>query len=139
MFENFRRNLGKAGMWWSQLVRVNHICKKVGRRKRKSFLVGTSLGQLAAARSVLDCELFPTAPFFCAYVVKFIYLFLVLWGWAWHFGRMGVQHYFLKLASTFGKVKSSIPHGAWRFCFYWNFIFAKFRVKPGPSYPPLGS
>jgi hypothetical protein len=33
-------------------------------------------------------------------------------------GRMGVQNFhFLKLAPTLGRVKSSIPHGAWRFHF----------------------
>jgi hypothetical protein len=52
---------------------------------------------------------------------------------AWHFGRMGVQHlHFLNLALTLGRVKSSIPHGAWRFYFFpifwlkleytWTFI-----------------
>jgi hypothetical protein len=34
----------------------------------------------------------------------------------------------LNLASILGKVKSSIPHGAWRFYFFSNFIFSKFRV-----------
>jgi hypothetical protein len=48
---------------------------------------------------------------------------------AWHFGRMGVQHsHFLKLAPILGRVKSSIPHGAWRFHFFPKFIFAEFRV-----------
>jgi hypothetical protein len=33
-------------------------------------------------------------------------------GWAWHLGRMGVQHpHFLKHAPTLGSVKSSICHG----------------------------
>jgi hypothetical protein len=41
---------------------------------------------------------------------------------------MGEQHpHFLKLAPTLGSVKSSIPHGAWRFHFFSNFIFAKIR------------
>jgi hypothetical protein len=34
----------------------------------------------------------------------------------------------LNLAPTLGKVKSSIPHGAWRFHFFPNFIFSKFRI-----------
>jgi hypothetical protein len=34
-------------------------------------------------------------------------------------GRMGEQHpHLLKLAPTRGRVKSSIPHGAWRFFFF---------------------
>jgi hypothetical protein len=44
-------------------------------------------------------------------------------------GRMGVQHpHFLKLAPTLGSVKCSILHGDWRFYFFSNFIFDKFRV-----------
>jgi hypothetical protein len=40
-----------------------------------------------------------------------------------NFGRMDVQHlHFLKLAPTLGSVKSSIPHGAWRFHFFPNFF-----------------
>jgi hypothetical protein len=55
-------------------------------------------------------------------------LFLEVWGWAWHFGRMGEQHlHFLKLAPTLGSVKSSIPHGAWRFHSFSNLFFAKIR------------
>jgi hypothetical protein len=42
---------------------------------------------------------------------------------------MGVQHtHFLKLAPTLRRIKSSIPHGDWRFHLFWNFIFPKFRV-----------
>jgi hypothetical protein len=49
--------------------------------------------------------------------------------WAMAFGRMGVQHlHFLKLAPTLGSVKCSIPHGDWKFYFFSNFIFPKFRV-----------
>jgi hypothetical protein len=35
VFEVFRRSLGKAGMCWSQLARVDHLRKKwkVGRKK----------------------------------------------------------------------------------------------------------
>jgi hypothetical protein len=53
--------------------------------------------------------------------------------------RMDVQHpQFLKLgrvkssevseASTLGRVKSSILHGAWRFHFFPNSFFAKIRL-----------
>jgi hypothetical protein len=49
--------------------------------------------------------------------------------WARAFERMGIQHpHFLKLALTLGSVKCSIPHGDWRFYFFQNVIFAKFRV-----------
>jgi hypothetical protein len=45
------------------------------------------------------------------------------------FGRMGVQHpHFLKLTPTLGSVKCSIPHGDWKFRFFSNFVFLKFRV-----------
>jgi hypothetical protein len=36
--------------------------------------------------------------------------------------------HFLKLAPILGRVKSSIFHGARRFYFFPNFIFAKFRI-----------
>jgi hypothetical protein len=46
----------------------------------------------------------------------------LLWG-------VCAQHpHFLKLAPTLGSVESSIPHGLWRFYFFSNFVFAKFRV-----------
>jgi hypothetical protein len=46
------------------------------------------------------------------------------------FGRMGAHHpRFLKLAPTLGSVKSSIPHGDWRFNFFSNFFSSKFRVQ----------
>jgi hypothetical protein len=58
----------------------------------------------------------------------FFWCYEEVWGWAWHFERMGVQYsHFLNLAPTLGKVKSSIPHGAWRFHFFPSF-FAKIRV-----------
>jgi hypothetical protein len=42
---------------------------------------------------------------------------------------MGVQHlHFLELAPTLGSVKSSIPHGDWKFHFFSNVVFPKFRV-----------
>jgi hypothetical protein len=46
----------------------------------------------------------------------------LLWG-------VCVQHpHFLNLAPILGSVKSSIPHGAWRFHFFPNFMFVKFRI-----------
>jgi hypothetical protein len=40
-----------------------------------------------------------------------------------------VQHpHFLKLAPTLGSVKSCKLHGDWRFYFFSNFIFSKFRL-----------
>jgi hypothetical protein len=46
------------------------------------------------------------------------------------FGENGCTQYthFFKLPPTLGSVKSSIPHNVWRFYFFWNFIFPKFRV-----------
>jgi hypothetical protein len=49
--------------------------------------------------------------------------------WTKASGGMDVQHtHFLKLAPTLGSIKSSIAHEVWRFHFFPNFIFAKFRV-----------
>jgi hypothetical protein len=42
---------------------------------------------------------------------------------------------FLNLAPILGMVKSSIPHEAWRFYFY--FYFENLSTPP-PSYPPFG-
>jgi hypothetical protein len=55
--------------------------------------------------------------------ILFQFNFLIFFGkfrkWARDFGRMGIQHtHFLKLAPTLGSVKSSIPHGDWRFHFF---------------------
>jgi hypothetical protein len=36
----------------------------------------------------------------------------------------------LNLAPTLGRVNSPIPHGAWRFHVFPNFILAKFRIHP---------
>jgi hypothetical protein len=45
------------------------------------------------------------------------------------FWENGVQHpHFLKLAPTLGSVKSCKLHGDWRFHFFSNFIFFKFRI-----------
>jgi hypothetical protein len=76
---------------------------------------GSQSVRLRAALS--DYGLAPFFPFFCLKnKIK-----LVVWRWAWHFGRMDVQHpHFLKLALTLGRVKSSIPHGAWRFQFFFS-------------------
>jgi hypothetical protein len=44
MFENFRRSLGKAGMCWSQIARVDHMCKNTWTGGRRIFLATSSLG-----------------------------------------------------------------------------------------------
>jgi hypothetical protein len=42
-----------------------------------------------------------------------------VWEWAWHFGRMGVNHpHFLKLAPILGSVKSSNPLELGDFIFF---------------------
>jgi hypothetical protein len=43
-------------------------------------------------------------------------------------GGVSQHPHFLKLAPTLGSVESSIPQGLWRFHFFSNFIFPKFRV-----------
>jgi hypothetical protein len=55
-------------------------------------------------------------PLFSKFFSYFLFLFLYyeeVWGWAWDFGKMDVQH--SHFFTIFGMVKSSIPHGAWRF------------------------
>jgi hypothetical protein len=47
-FKIFRRSLGKVGMCWSQLARVDHMCKKLKARRRNFSLQGVSLGHLGA-------------------------------------------------------------------------------------------
>jgi hypothetical protein len=38
MFEVFRRSLGRAGMCWNQLARVDHMCKKWREGGKKTIL-----------------------------------------------------------------------------------------------------
>jgi hypothetical protein len=112
--------------------------KKIGARGRKRgrlvhkkrglcrSRLATTSRRPASTRSLTDRELAPSFHFFWFF---WFFFFLVVWGWAWHFGRMGEQHpHFLKLAPILGRVKSSILHGAWRFHFFSNFFFAKFTV-----------
>jgi hypothetical protein len=40
MFENFRRSLGRASMCWSQLARVDHMCKNMWAGRRKKICKG---------------------------------------------------------------------------------------------------
>jgi hypothetical protein len=49
MFENFRRSLGRAGMCWSQLPTVHHMCKNRWAGGKERFLAGANLGHLGAA------------------------------------------------------------------------------------------
>jgi hypothetical protein len=66
------------------------------------------------------------AIFLFFYFILIFWSYEEVWGWAWHFGRMGVQHPpFLNLAPTLRKVKSSILHGAWRFYFFQILFFLK--------------
>jgi hypothetical protein len=83
VFENLRRSMGKAGMYWSQLARVDYINPK---------------------RWAIGIRNFDKKPF------------------------ESFLSNLLNLAPTLGRAKSSILHGAWRFLFFLNFIFGKFRV-----------
>jgi hypothetical protein len=47
----------------------------------------------------------------------------------WAVGIKNLEKSPLNLAPTLGRVKSSLPHGAWRLYFFSNFIFDKFRVN----------
>jgi hypothetical protein len=60
--------------------------------------------------------------YFLIKLFYFILFYLELW-------EMGVQDpHFLKLALILGSVKCSILHGDWKFLFFSNFIFPKFRI-----------
>jgi hypothetical protein len=86
----------------------------------------TSGRPLTAARSLIGCGLLSDASLFLEFLDFFLTFFFAImkkFGWAWHFGKMGVQHFhFLNLAPTLGKMKSLIPHGAWRFFFSIVFL-----------------
>jgi hypothetical protein len=59
---------------------------------------------------------------FLIFLLELLRKFLAFW-------KNGVQHpHFLKLALALGSIKFSIPHGDWRFYFFLNFIFPKFRL-----------
>jgi hypothetical protein len=53
IFEVFRRSLGKAGMYWSQPVRVDHMCQKVRPRNILFYFCRMSLGHLAAGSGLV--------------------------------------------------------------------------------------
>jgi hypothetical protein len=56
-------------------------------------------------------------------LVKFL---LEVWGMGQGLGAQNTH--FFKLPPSLVSVKSSIPHWVWRFFFFFNFIFPKFRV-----------
>jgi hypothetical protein len=61
--------------------------------------------------------------------ILFYFILFYLFGGMRYLGRMGIQYtHFFKCPPTLGSVKSSIPHKVWRFYFFGNFIFPKFRV-----------
>ena len=126
VFKNFRRSLGMACICWSQPTRVDYMCKKRWAQGRTKNLQEKSLGHPhKVGRKPLPTS--DAASLFCNFWNIF-YLFVWCYDddreWARHFRRMGVQHsHFLNLAPTLGRVKSSIPHGAWRF------FFSKFFLK----------
>jgi hypothetical protein len=127
MFEVFRRSLGRAGMYWSQWGGVDHMRKKMvvgGRKRGGSFIVEGAHAAANGPWQIVELLIF------CYFLFFILTCFFGKFGeWAKAFGRMDVQlpHY-LKLAPTLGSVKCSIPHGNWRFHFFPNFIFSKFRV-----------
>ena len=65
--KKFRKNLGKVGMCWSQLARVDHMCKKCRQEEKRKFCKGahaqerraTVCHQLALAVQPMvdDCQL----------------------------------------------------------------------------------
>ena len=112
--------------------------KKEGRKKIFYFILffclqRMSLGHSAAAgrRSLVAGRGngFPTiklCPFLLKkYILKFIFLEVQGMGQAFWENGCTTPH-FLKLAPILGSVKSSIPHGAWRFHFY-SIFFPKIR------------
>jgi hypothetical protein len=106
-----------------------HVQKNVGRRKKENFAREEFRAPAGHGPQFVNSGYSPTAPFFLQFFdLIFFWYYEEVWRWAWHLGRMGVQHFhLLNLAPILGKVKSSILHGAWRFHFFPNW-FAKIRV-----------
>ena len=93
-------------------------------RERNFFLQRVSLGHPATANGQSLVTNRPKAHNLTDY--RFVPLFWQFFSFffctmmmGWHFGRMGAQH---SLAPTFGSVKSSILHGAWKFPFFFLFL-----------------
>jgi hypothetical protein len=120
VFEVFRRSLGRAGMCCNQWSGVDQSAQKWGRRRKKG---GRQQGKkedpraaggwpLVAGRSQPTvCQIAGWPPFSHFFDFFLIFFFLVVWRWASHFGRMGVQHpHFLKFAYTW---EGEIFHSSW--------------------------
>jgi hypothetical protein len=128
MFEVFGQGLARAGMYWSQPARIDHLHKKWRARKKNSKKNGQIGCRPAAGRPgptasrhqssdqgspTVGCQLVSgwqpaiarqpqvdtcTGPVYSIY---------------FNFFKL-----FLKLASTLGSVKSCIFYGDWRFHFF---------------------
>jgi hypothetical protein len=107
------------------------VQRKEGRRKKLFIAKGEFRTPDCGRRMTAGCR--PALSIYGPFFIKKLEFFFIYFGkfgeWAKPFGRMGVQRsHFLNLAPTLGRVKSSIPHGVWRFYFFPNFIFAKIRA-----------
>ena len=103
VFEVSRRSLGRVGMCWSQLARVDHLHKKWrAKRKKNSRKMGIVLQVQASIRgrqatvgrcSALDQHLclWDNSHFFEIFLLK-KKIFWKFGRWARAFRRMGVQH-----------------------------------------------
>jgi hypothetical protein len=56
VFEVFWRSLGRAAIYYSQLARVDHMCKKKRAGGRNFFLQRVGLGHLAAAAALCPSD-----------------------------------------------------------------------------------
>jgi hypothetical protein len=72
------------------------MCKNMWARGRRFFLAGTNLGHRRATMpySLTKCGLARAPPsssnFFFGFKKKILGIFEEVWGWAWHFGKVGL-------------------------------------------------
>jgi hypothetical protein len=137
MFQVFKRSLGRASMCWSQPTRVDHMRKKwrAGGKKIQKMGMGSDRARRRPAAdrrpTVTRQKQVDTWPYQTPFPLFRIFLFLKLFSLeVWGMGQgFGEKHpHFLKLALTLGSIKCSIHHRDWRYYFFSNFIFSKFRI-----------
>jgi hypothetical protein len=77
MFENFRRSLSRAGMYWSQPARVDDMCKNMWAGRRGDFARRKFRAPAQKRQVTASCP--PAATRLQPYFFQFIYFYLFIY------------------------------------------------------------